>query len=191
MRTVQVSINIQRFGPNAPDGKRQELNIYADANNEYEALCAAFYEALDAIQSTDGYLPSFGRRSSSDEKFPHTGTWDGTDRHLSEAISGTELKVGDIVTSHTAQSKSPANYVVLTDLFDGRDGNVKGGRVAAFADTKAQAAEAAAEAGKTNTGRVAVLSKYNTRHDCRIFSEDADFIAEAESWVKNGGNYYE
>jgi len=187
MRTVQVSINIERFGPSAPNGKRQKLNIYADANNEYEALCAAFYEALDAIQSTDGYLPSFGRRSSSDEKFPPTKEWTGEDRHLSDTISDMELKIGDIVLFHIAQEKSPADYVILTDLFDGRGERAKGGRILAFEDNKKRAAEIAIEARKTNPGRIAILSSYKISHGSRIFPESMDletFIATAESWAE-------
>ena len=187
MRTVQVLINIERFGPNAPNGKRQELNIYADANNEYEALCAAFYEALDAIQSTDGYLPSFGRRDSSDKNFPHTRLWNGLDQHLSDTISDTKLKVGDVVTFHIAQSKSPANYVILTNLFDGMDDRVKGGRVLAFEDDKKRSIEIAIEARKATPGRIAILSSYKIPHDSRIFPESMDletFIATAESWAE-------
>ena len=189
MRTVQVSIKIQRFGPNAPNGKEQNLTVYADANNEYEALCAAFYEALDAIQATDNYLPSFGRRFSIDEKIPHKARPDGRDGHLSEDVRDMELKIGDIITTHMARSNSPAKYIILTDLFDGRDERAHGGNVASFADTKKEAAEAAITEKKAGAGRIAILSNYNIPHDCRIFNGDMEieeFIAKAGEWAKAG-----
>ena len=187
MRTVQVSINIQRFGKNAPDGKQQTLKIYADANNEYEALCAAFYEALDAIQSTDGYLPSFGRRSSSDEKFPPTKKWTGEDQHLNDSISDMELKIGDVVPFHIAQSKSTADYIILTDLFKGKDDRYKGGRILAFEEDKKRAAEIAIESRKANPGKIAILSSDKIPRDCQIFPGNMEletFISTAESWAE-------
>ena len=68
MRRNQVSISIERFGDEAPDSSKQiTIQVYADANNIYEALAAAYYEALDAIQE-DQPLPSFGDRSHSSAK---------------------------------------------------------------------------------------------------------------------------
>ena len=61
MRKVQVSIQVERFGDQAPNGKRDALVVYADANNPYEAVCAALYETLDIIKKHSG-LPGFGRR---------------------------------------------------------------------------------------------------------------------------------
>ena len=66
MRLVQVSISVERFAEAAPNGKHQKIRIYADANNTYEALCAAFCETLDAFK-TDVHLPSHGQRVSSEQ----------------------------------------------------------------------------------------------------------------------------
>ena len=81
MRKVQVTMKIERFYEAAPYGEHQEITVYADANNTYEAICAVFYEALDAIQAFE-LLPSFGRRISSDEKSRAGKQWDGSDYHL-------------------------------------------------------------------------------------------------------------
>ena len=85
IRLNQVSIRIERFGESAPDGKRQLIKVYADANSTYEALAAAFFEALDALQAYQR-LPAFGRRSSSEEGVKFSSEWDGSDRHLREEI---------------------------------------------------------------------------------------------------------
>ena len=81
MRKVQVTMIIERFAETAPDGEHQKITVYADANDTYEAICAAFYEALDSIQSF-GLLLSFGRRMSSDENSRAVKKWDGSDYHL-------------------------------------------------------------------------------------------------------------
>jgi hypothetical protein len=86
MRKVQVTIKIERFDETAPDGKHQEITVYADANNTCEAICAAFYEALDAIQAFEN-LPSFGRRMSSDGKSRAGKQWDGSDFHLRNDVA--------------------------------------------------------------------------------------------------------
>jgi len=88
MRLVQVSIKVERFGEQAPDGKRHHLNIYADANNPYEALCAAFYEALNALQ-VHCSLPSGGRRMSSGDGCRHSAPYNG-DWHYREDMRNTE-----------------------------------------------------------------------------------------------------
>ena len=68
MRKNQVSINIERFNEEAPgDSRHMTIRVYADANNVYEALAAAYYAALDAIQE-DQSLPSFGDRTHSSDK---------------------------------------------------------------------------------------------------------------------------
>lgn len=81
MRKVQVNMKIERFEEAAPNGIHQEITIYADANNTYEAICAAFYEALDAIQTFE-HLPLFGKRMSNDENSRTDKKWDGSDYHL-------------------------------------------------------------------------------------------------------------
>ena len=61
MRKNQVSIGIERFGDQAPEGsQRQHISVYADANNVWEAITAAFAKLVAEIQR-DQSLPSFGR----------------------------------------------------------------------------------------------------------------------------------
>ena len=185
MRRVQIGIKIQRFGENAPDGKEQTLNVYADGSNEYETLCAAFYEALESLQATDGSIPSFGRRSSHDNNYPPQSKFNGEDQHLSAAVRGIVLKAGDTVTFHIARSSSRLNYIVMTDLYDGSEKRSKGGRIVSMVNNREEAAIAAIEARKLKPGGIAILSRYNIEHDCRIFAADMeldDFIAEAEKW---------
>jgi hypothetical protein len=83
MRSNQITIKIQRFGSDqVPDrftppriSKNSEsyerlkiptqiIDVYADSHNLYEALCAAFYEALAAIQEFED-LPAQGSRQHS------------------------------------------------------------------------------------------------------------------------------
>lgn len=77
MRNNQVSIRIQRFGDEIPknfkipeddilsyeyknykEGTTQIIKTYADSNNLYEALVAAFNEAVMEIQKYED-LPKF------------------------------------------------------------------------------------------------------------------------------------
>jgi len=67
MRRVQVSISIVRFGEKDPNGKYQHITVYADAENSFEALTAAYYEALTVLQA-DTPLPSFGVRMNQVEE---------------------------------------------------------------------------------------------------------------------------
>lgn len=61
MRRNQVSITLERYGNQAPVGAaRQHVTAYADANEVWEALAAAFYKISQEIQR-DQPLPSFGR----------------------------------------------------------------------------------------------------------------------------------
>ncbi len=82
MRYNQVSITIQRFHDQVPESFTppkvsrhaphyenlktpvQFIDVYADSHNLYEALCAAFYEALAAIQEHEE-LPAQGSRQHS------------------------------------------------------------------------------------------------------------------------------
>ena len=62
MRKVQVSIKIEIFGDAAEaqwDGY-EPISVYADSNNVYEALCAAFDETLTILKENGRELPSFG-----------------------------------------------------------------------------------------------------------------------------------
>lgn len=64
MRTNQVSINLERFFDNEELGVNDlHIRVYADANNVYEALAAAYFETLQQLQNEGGIeLPKFGRR---------------------------------------------------------------------------------------------------------------------------------
>ena len=62
MRNNQVSIKIERFGDQVPEelnGRSLEIEVYADANNIYEALAAAYTKVMEEIQKYEK-LPSFG-----------------------------------------------------------------------------------------------------------------------------------
>jgi hypothetical protein len=60
MRLNQVSITIERYSKVADepvsDGKWPKINVYADANNLYEALAAANYETLGEIQKRENTI---------------------------------------------------------------------------------------------------------------------------------------
>lgn len=62
MRKNQVSVKIERFGDQVPEhlnGDSLEIEVYADANNIYEALAAAYGKVLEEITKYES-LPSFG-----------------------------------------------------------------------------------------------------------------------------------
>ena len=52
MRKNQISIKIERFGDQSPDGKHQVIEVYADSNNIWEALTKANNLVADAITKT-------------------------------------------------------------------------------------------------------------------------------------------
>lgn len=88
MRRNQVSISITRFGDQAPDGARQQqITAYADANDVWEALCAAFYQAMGEIQK-DQALPEFGRVSSHLKNIVH----ETAPRRRPETVPNKELQ---------------------------------------------------------------------------------------------------
>lgn len=54
MRKNQVTIKIERFGDQVPEifkADSLEINVYADSNNIYEALAAAYREAVKQIKT--------------------------------------------------------------------------------------------------------------------------------------------
>ena len=72
MRKNQVSIKIERFGDQVPEklnGDSLEIEVYADANNIYEALAAAYGKVLEEITKYER-LPSFGCAESNIEVRP-------------------------------------------------------------------------------------------------------------------------
>ena len=56
MRKIQMTVNISLFDREEP----RKISVYADANNPYEAACAAFQQVLMALQEDGNQLPSFG-----------------------------------------------------------------------------------------------------------------------------------
>ena len=64
MRSNQVSIKLERFFDAENLGVEDlKIDVYADANNVYEALSAAFFEMLKQLQEEGNIeLPIFGSR---------------------------------------------------------------------------------------------------------------------------------
>ena len=61
MRKVQVTINVIMVSDEAADGDYEHHNVYADANNVFEAVACAHQELMDALEDTRGIL-SPGRK---------------------------------------------------------------------------------------------------------------------------------
>jgi len=67
MRKDQVSIRIERFGDEVPKNypeKTQRIQVYADANNLYEALVSACSAIIEEVRKYES-VPSFGRVDAS------------------------------------------------------------------------------------------------------------------------------
>lgn len=62
MRKCQITIKMELFGNQAWDGNHETIGVYADANTPHEALSAALYELLGALQQQGHKLPGFGVR---------------------------------------------------------------------------------------------------------------------------------
>lgn len=62
MRKCQITIKLDMFGDQAWDGHHETIGLYADADTSHEALSAALYELLGALQVQGHKLPSFGVR---------------------------------------------------------------------------------------------------------------------------------
>ena len=70
MRKNQVTLDIVRFGDEAPEGaERQEIKIYADANNLWEALAAAMIKVSEVV-GKDQEIPSFGAAFVQSNTYP-------------------------------------------------------------------------------------------------------------------------
>lgn len=65
MRSAQITMKLELFGEQAWDGHHETITVYADANTPHEALNAATFELLDALQQQGHKLPDFGRREHS------------------------------------------------------------------------------------------------------------------------------
>ena len=66
MRKVQISIKMELFDDQATDGKYEKINVYADANNVWEAIAAGFHEVVEALKSHGRKLPVFGAKEHYD-----------------------------------------------------------------------------------------------------------------------------
>ena len=62
MRKCQITLKLEMFGDQALDRHRETIELYADANTPHEALSAALYELLGALQAQGHKLPGFGVR---------------------------------------------------------------------------------------------------------------------------------
>ena len=61
MRKVQVTINVIMVADEAADGEYEYFNVYADANNVFEAVASAYQELMEALEETRDMLSS-GRK---------------------------------------------------------------------------------------------------------------------------------
>lgn len=52
MRRNQITLKIERFGEDAPNGKYQKIEIYSDGNNIHETLSNINQLAIDTIERT-------------------------------------------------------------------------------------------------------------------------------------------
>ena len=61
MRKVQVTIDVIMVADEAADGDYEHLNVYADANNVFEAVSCAYQGLMEALEKIRG-IPSPGRK---------------------------------------------------------------------------------------------------------------------------------
>ena len=52
MRKVQITMNVVMVDDAAANGKCEQIRVYADANNVYEAAASAFQELMTALEET-------------------------------------------------------------------------------------------------------------------------------------------
>lgn len=52
MRKVQVTMNVLMVDDAAANGTYEQIHVYADANNVYEAAASAFQELMAALEET-------------------------------------------------------------------------------------------------------------------------------------------
>ncbi len=65
MRNAQITIKLEMTNDQAWNGHHETISVYADASTPHEALCAATYELLAALQEQGHDLPGFGVREHS------------------------------------------------------------------------------------------------------------------------------
>lgn len=68
MRKCQITIKMELFGNQTWDGNHETIGVYADANTPHEALSAALYELLGALQQQGPSCP--GSASGSTQARP-------------------------------------------------------------------------------------------------------------------------
>lgn len=66
MRKVQISIKMELFDDQANDGKHEQVSVYADANNVWEAIVAGFHELVESLKDHGHKLPIFGAKEHYD-----------------------------------------------------------------------------------------------------------------------------
>lgn len=62
MRKVQITMNVLMVDDAASNGTCQQIRIYADANNVYEAAASAFQELMTALEESRN-MPTFGQKT--------------------------------------------------------------------------------------------------------------------------------
>lgn len=62
MRNALITIKLDLFGYLSWDGHHEEIRVYVDANDPHEALSAALYQLLGALQQQGHKLPGLGVR---------------------------------------------------------------------------------------------------------------------------------
>jgi hypothetical protein len=53
---------MELFGDQSADGKSEQINVYADSNNIWEAIVAGFHETVEVLKAHGHRLPIFGRK---------------------------------------------------------------------------------------------------------------------------------
>lgn len=62
MRNNQISITLERFGKELPGNSTHDIiTVYADDDNLYEAVAAAFSELMEALKEEGEYPPGTSR----------------------------------------------------------------------------------------------------------------------------------
>ena len=62
MRKVQITMNVLMVDDASSNGACEQICIYADTNNVYEAAASAFQELMNALEETRR-VPAFGQKT--------------------------------------------------------------------------------------------------------------------------------
>ena len=60
MRNAQITIQLELFGALSGNQSAEQITVYADSNNIYEAISAGMQELFKALQENGRALPEFG-----------------------------------------------------------------------------------------------------------------------------------